>query len=282
MSSPLVLELVTRSGAGYRDLYYRWEHEQWEAGRIDLSEAAEAWANLDAFDRRHFADAVNWRRVRSELATTALVSFVDAAPTEEQQVFLTTQLADEARAGVFLDRVADEVMGTRGSEMSERSASADELVDPQLLGLLQRSLPEAAVTLRTLTDPAVALVGCVAAYHLGIVGMLGLTELQALLEGPASGDPLAGVAEGLRMMQRDAARHVAFALLFLSDPNAEPPRHALASALGEMAPAVLGVLGSLANAAPGFGPAEQLQERATNDLSQWLRAVKLRVPAFAV
>ena len=281
MTSELVLEVVTRAGAGYRDLYYRWEHEQWEAGAIDLTDAADAWAELDAFGRRHLADTVAWRRVRAELATTALVSFVDAAPTEEQQVFLTTQLADEARAGVFLDRVADEVMGAEGADMAERSDRADRTVDPQLLGLLQRSLPEAAAALRAASDPAAGLVGAIAPYHLGVVGMLGLTELRALLEDPHIIEGLAGITEGLRMMQRDAARHVAFALLFLSDPVTEPSRDALASALGETVPAACAALGSFANAAPGFGPADQFQERARNELSQWMRAVKLRVPAFA-
>lgn len=280
MTSALVLELVTRPGAGYRDLYYRWEHEQWEAGKIDLEGSAEAWADLDASDRRHLADAVNWRRVRSELATTALVSFVDAAPTEEQQVFLTTQLADEARAGVFLDRVSADVFGASGQDMGARSASAGETVDPELLRLLERSLAEAAVALRRAPQPE-AVVGAVAAYHLGVVGMLGLTELEALLAGPAAVGGSEGVAQGLRMLERDAARHVAFALLFLSDATEEAAsRETLAKVLGDTVPAVLGVLGSLAGAAPGMGAAEELQARARDDLARWLRAVKLRVPAF--
>lgn len=280
MTSALVLELVTRPGAGYRDLYYRWEHEQWEAGKIDLTGSAGAWSGLDASDRRHLADAVNWRRVRSELATTALVAFVDAAPTEEQQVFLTTQLADDARAGVFLDRVSDEVLGASGQDMDGRSASARETVDPALLRLLERSLTEAAATLRDLPGPE-ALIGAVAAYHLGVVGMLGLTELEELLEGPAATLGTEGLAAGLRMMQRDAARHVAFGLLFLSDVAGDPASNgALAKALNAAVPEVLGVLASLVAAAPGVGTAEELHARATDELGKWLRAVQLRVPAF--
>ena len=282
MTSALVLELVTRPGAGYRDLYYRWEHEQWEAGKIDLSDAPEAWADLDAADRRHLADAVNWRRVRSELATTALVSFVDATPTEEQQVFLTTQLADEARAGVFLDRVADEVLESTGTDMAGRSDSADETVEPGLLRLLRRSLAEAAEALRSAADPPRELVRAVVGYHLGVVGVLGLTELHALIEGPAATAGLEGIATGLAMMQRDSARHLAFALLFLSEEAEESASsEAFAAALIGSVPAALGVLEALSESAPGLGTAEQLQARARDDLAQWLRAVKLRVPAFA-
>lgn len=277
-----VVKLLEEDRSDYRDLYYRWEQERWEAGAIDLSGAIAAWPDLDGSVRRHLADATHWRRVRSELATTALVAFVDSAPTEEQQVFLTTQLVDEARAGVFLDRVAAEVLGAPGADMAARSGAAGDIVDPELLALLDRSLPEAAAALRAAADPIEPLVSAVAAYHLGVVGMLGLTELWALLEEPAAARGLAGIAEGLRMIERDTTRHVAFALLFLADSTDDArSRRALERSLDNTVPAVVAALASMAEVAPGLGTADELGERATNDVVQWLRAVKLRVPAFA-
>lgn len=278
--SPSVVELVCREGAGYRDLYYRWEHEQWEAGKISLEEDAAAWPTLDAYARRHLADAVNWRRVRSELATTALVSFVDAAPTEEQQVFLTTQLADEARAGVFLDRVADEVLGASERDMATRSGSAIDTVAAGLLSLLETTLPDATARLRSASDPTTELVGAVAGYHLGVLGLLGTTELAALLDGPADVDAFPGIAEGLAMMQRDATRHVAFALLFLAENAADKGSAALEAALNGVVPRALAILGEMASAAPGLGTAEEIQQRGRTELTAWLRAVKLRGPAL--
>ena len=280
MTPSSVVELVSLKGAGYRDLYYRWEHEQWEAGKISLETDAAAWPTVDAYARRHLGDAVNWRRVRSELATTALVSFVDAAPTEEQQVFLTTQLADEARAGVFLDRVADEVLGASGQDMATRSGSAAETVPAELHSLLETTLPGAAARLRAASDPARELIGAVASYHLGVLGLLGLTELRALLEGPAGAPSFSGIAAGLAMMERDAIRHVAFALLFLAEAATEDGGAALQGAINEVVPRVLALLGEMTSAAPGLGTAEEIQQRGRTELTAWLRAVKLRVPAL--
>jgi hypothetical protein len=93
---------------------------------------------------------------------------------------------------------------------------------------------------------------------------------------------LPGLREGLTMMQRDAVRHVAFALLFLEDEaGAGPGRKALAAGLGSALPGALEALGAAADAAPGAGVAEDLRLRGRADLAAWLKAVKLGVPAFA-
>lgn len=277
-----VLDLVGREESGYRDLYYRWEHEQWEAGKIDLTPDAGAWDELDPFGRRQLGDCVNWRRMRSELATTALVAFVDAAPTEEQQVFLTTELADEARAGVFLDRVASEVLGAGEKDMAARSAAATRNVDPRVEALLQASLPRAATRLRSAGDPVAELVAAVAGYHLGVVGLFGLTEARSLAARSELAETLPGVLGGLTMIERDSVRHVAFALTFLKDSVTGTARmESLESALNEVLPRAFAAVSSVADAAPGLGTPEELRERARGQLTEWLRAVQLNVPAIA-
>lgn len=276
-----VLDLLAAADAGYRDLYYRWEKEQWEAGKIGLSEDAAGWSDLDPIARRRCADAINWRRMRAERATTALVAFVDAAPTEEQQVFLTTQLVDEARGGVFLDRVASEVLEQAGGDMEGRSAAVMESLDPGVEGLLSRTPGETSERLRRSASPRSGLVEAMAAYHLAVVGVLGLTEGDALL-GSEVLRTLPGLHEGLTMMQRDAARHVAFALLFLEEEaGSGAGRRALEEGLASALPGALETLGAAADAAPGAGEADELRLRARADLAAWLKAVKLGVPAFA-
>lgn len=277
-----VLDLVRQEESGYRDLYYRWEHEQWEAGKIDLTADAGAWEELDPFGRRQIGDCVNWRRMRSELATTALVAFVDAAPTEEQQVFLTTELADEARAGVLLDRVASEVLGDGEQDMAARSAAATRNVDPRVEALLEASLPGAASRLRSAGDPVAELITAVAGYHLGVVGMFGLIEARSLAARSELAEALPGVLRGLTMIERDSVRHVAFALTFLKDSVTGRSRMAsFESALNEVLPRVFAALTSLADAAPGLGTPDELREHARGQLTEWLRAVQLNVPAIA-
>jgi len=270
MSHSSVVELVTAEGAGYRDLYYRWEREQWEAGKIDLEADADAWQRLDAIERKRIIDAVDWRRVRAERAASALVAFVDAAPTEEQQVFLTTQLVDEARAGVFLDRVAEVVFGAIEGDMEARSGAATAGLDEGMETLLDVALPRASARLRTANDPD-ELVRAIACYHLGVVGALGLTELAALTRQPGAGAGLPGLQEGWTKIVRDATRHVAFALLFLEEAAVTPgSEKALGSGLADALPLALEALAG-----------EALRERARADLASWLRAVKLGAPAIA-
>ncbi len=85
--------------SSFRDLYYQWEANQWEALAIDLPD-----------DVRHdlpdeIVRALRIMRAIDEWSLRSLVPLMDAAPTEEQQVFLSTQLVDEARHHVLLDRL---------------------------------------------------------------------------------------------------------------------------------------------------------------------------------
>ena len=281
MSHASVVDLVTAEGAGYRDLYYRWEREQWEAGKIDLDADAEAWQRLDAIERRRIVDAVDWRRVKAERATAALVAFVDAAPAEEQQVFLTTQLVDEARAGVFLDRVADIVFGAVEGDMEARSMAATAGLDDGIETLLDVALSQASARLRTGNDTA-ELVRAIACYHLGVVGALGLTELAALARQTGAGTGLPGLKEGWSKIERDATRHVAFALLFLEEVAVTAGHEkALERGLADALPRVLETLAERAFGPPGLLYAEELGDRARNELATWLRTVNLRVAAIS-
>jgi len=55
-----------------------------------------------------------------ECVTATLAPWVNSAPTEEMQLFLSTQLADEARHTVFFDRFFEEVVGVRGDDLEAR------------------------------------------------------------------------------------------------------------------------------------------------------------------
>lgn len=276
-----VLDLLRGDSSGYRGLYYLWEQEQWEAGKIELGPDAQAWAALDPIGRRRVSLGVDWRRFKAELATTALVSFVDAAPIEEQQVFLTTQLADEARAGVFLDRVATEVFGAPEPEMGERSAGAERALPPDLAALLNASLPAVAARLRASQDAARDLVDGVARYHLCVVGAFGLTELE---HSPAAAGVhgLRGLERGLDLIRRDSTRHAAFAVRFVEETSGSgPANRALETALNATLPMLPESFAALAHAAPGELSAEELHARARDALSAWLRAVNVSLPALA-
>ena len=54
--------------------------------------------------------------VGEERVTTELLPFAIAAPTDDQRIFLASQIADEARHCVFFDRFYREVLGARGGD----------------------------------------------------------------------------------------------------------------------------------------------------------------------
>ncbi|MGH2818742.1 MAG: ribonucleotide-diphosphate reductase subunit beta, partial [Actinomycetota bacterium] len=100
-----VLATIDEEPPSYRDLYYRWERQQWEATAIDLSEDRRQWTEeLSEHLKRSLLWGLASFYVGEQQVTETLVPFVDAAPSEEQQVFLSTQLVDEARHTVFFDR----------------------------------------------------------------------------------------------------------------------------------------------------------------------------------
>lgn len=254
-----VIGLLRGDGRHFRGLYYLWEQQQWEATQLDLEVDALSWGSIDPVLERAMADATEWLLRRAHVATGALVAFVDAAPTEEQQVFLTTQLVDEARHLVFLDRYGTEVIG-RGelTELEEAPASDDGV-------LLQ--VQAAAGELRE--SPA-GLTEALGLYQIGTVGAAGLTMIGCLRDALEARGELPGWRSAAELMARDAHRHLAFALHAAGQhPDG---RGALRSGSDRAWPGVRELLEGFAAAAPLAG-SEELVERARGYVARWVDAV---------
>ena len=271
-----VLALLADGRGDARSLYYLWEQQQWEAGKIDLAVDAEQWTKLDPGARRPVADSLAWRRMRAELATTALVPLVDVAPDEEQQVFLTTQLVDEARQLVFFDRVLVEVAGERGQVLEERKGIVDEGV---LRSLLTEVVPAEIAALRADGAGPRELASAVVTYHLVVLGVLGLTEQDALAGYLQDEEILPGVRQGLALEARDAHRHVAFGLGLLTRTlDAHPDvLTTLRASLEQTLPLALAALSAAGDSAPTPYSGEDLKQTATSALDLWCRGVDMRL-----
>jgi ribonucleoside-diphosphate reductase beta chain len=242
----------------YRELYYLWEREQWEGGKIALAVDRQQWGGLDAFVRTAVRRELEWRRGCAGAATNELGAYVDAAPSEEQQVALTTQLADLARQLAFLDRFWVEVTG--GESWSDGGVSeADELMD--LVAL-----------------PTGGLVPGLARFHLVVVGALGSTAQRALNDFLEAEDLLPGLRTGLGLMARDCRRHVAFALRFLSEAaeRDEQTHTTVERALSEAWPVAAETLRSLGDPTLASG-ADQRVGTARASFETWLTTAGLRV-----
>ena len=86
-------------------LYKLWEANPWSAYAIDLAQDARDWRENVSQPQRV---AARWNYAMfvqgEEAVARTLAPFVTAAPTQEQRIFLTTQIVDEARHHVFFDR----------------------------------------------------------------------------------------------------------------------------------------------------------------------------------
>jgi ribonucleoside-diphosphate reductase beta chain len=211
-----VMATMDRDVPGYRQLYYLWERQQWEAGAIDLSGDRRQWVeDLSPQLRRSLLWTVDSSFVGEEDVTKNLVPFVDAAPSEEQAVFLTTQLVDGARHTVFIDRFHSEVIDGRGDGVMTHPDSRSARPSPGLRTLVNEMLPEAADRIRRHEESVAALIEGVVLYHIVIEGCVVLTGRRFLLGHLGEQGLLPGLRQGLTAVARDEARHVNFAVRFL-------------------------------------------------------------------
>lgn len=275
-----VLGIIDRATPDYRALYYRWERQQWEAGAIDFTEDRRQWAEVFTPElRRSFLWGLSSFYVGEEQVTNTLVPFVDAAPTEEQQVFLTTQLVDEARHTVFFDRFYSEALEEDGTDMKSRLEAQTDRLNTGFRTLLLEMLPAAAERIRKDLTDMDALVEGVVLYHLVIEATLALTGQRFLLNYTRENDLLPGFRQGFTAVARDESRHVGFGVKFLKE-MVDADRHyadVIQTALARIVPISLSVIeppgGDMSYFDPlPYGP-DDLTQFAFNSLSKRLNVI---------
>ena len=241
----LLLDRLDGPIPSYRNLYYRWETEQWEAGAIDLFDDRRQWADLGPGVRTEYLRGLSPFTASRGSVATALVPFVDAAPDEEQQVFLTTQLADHARHLVFVDRYRTDVVD-EPDDASSRAGGNEQRLEPALGGLLD-ALAETSGRIGGEPGDHTALVEGVVFYHLVFEGMVVLSTQRFLLDRARHEGHLPGFRHGATAVVRDLVRHIGFATAFLHEMVVADARNGqvIRSALPRFVPLALDALGSV-------------------------------------
>jgi ribonucleoside-diphosphate reductase beta chain len=276
---------MTEETLDYRDLYYRWERQQWEAGSIDFSEDRRQWAEVFSPElRRSFLWGLGSFYVGKEQVTNALVPFVDAAPTEEQQVFLTTQLVDEARHTIFFDRFYSDALEEEGSDMRSRLDRQKERLNEGFRVLLMDRLPAISERIRDHRDDLDALVEGIVLSHLVIEGTLGITGQRFLLNFTGGEGLLPGFTQGFTAIARDESRHVSFGVRFLRE-MVERDRHyaeVITTALTELIPIGLTAIAPPDNDMTYFDPLpyglEDLTAFALGSLNERMKVIGVALP----
>jgi ribonucleoside-diphosphate reductase beta chain len=201
----------------YRELYYRWERQQWRAQDINFSDDSEQWASMSQDERNMRIYGLSAFFQGEACVTDTLSPYVFAMPDEETRIFLTTQLVDEARHTVFFARFFHEVMGVEKPNMEEMLAFARQYMNPQLKYILIESLSEVAERIRQEPGNLAYLVEGITLYHVVVEGTMALAGQRGILEAYRQFNLFPAFRGGFTAVARDESRHVVFGVKFLRD-----------------------------------------------------------------
>ena len=201
----------------YRELYYRWEKQQWKASEIDFTADRQQWQAMSHDEQMMRIYGLSAFFQGEASVTETLSPYIIAMPEEEMRLFLTTQQVDEARHTVFFARFFNEVIGLDKGRLEDTLGEVRQYMNPELKYILIESLQNVGERLRQ--DPAnlATLVEGVALYHVIIEGTMALAGQRGILENYRLNDIFPGFRGGFTAVARDESRHVVFGVKFLRD-----------------------------------------------------------------
>ena len=278
------LDKIVEAAPSYERLFMRWQRQHWSTEDFDFTEDARQWADPEAFteeERRFIEFGFSEFFLGEERVTVELLPFALAAPNHEAQVFLTTQISDEAKHVVFWDRFYREVLKVDATGLGAMIDKQRYVVNKDWETLFNGILHECAEDLRKDPSDFPSLVRGVTVYMVVIEGMLALTAARFMIKSLKERGWFPGFTAGFTAVNRDESRHVGFGVKFLADAIKDEPRHkqTIATTLQETLP-----IGTLALAPPmvddpysfetPFGyRSEEIFEYAMKSLSKKLAAM---------
>ena len=164
--------------------------------------------------------------VGEERVTADLAPFLLAAPTGEIELFLATQLVDEARHAAFFDRFGGEVMALTADDLRGRMRQVEETLLSPWREVFDDGLRDVANRIKAKPDDLDLFVEGITIYHMVVEGFLAVTGQTLIREWMMDHGLYPGFCEGFGLVERDEHRHVAFGVRFLRDAIDEDPRHA--------------------------------------------------------
>ena len=213
------MDVLLQSRPTPMDLYDRWEHQNWSTQDLDFSRDAQHWADMTGiFEgfRIELQRSFTLFFVGEQAVTDTLAPLVHAAPDEASRVFLSTQLADEARHAVFFSRFFDEVVGISGG-LTEAIAVLRDRTVGGFRTIFDHDLVDATDAVRRDPTDYGAWVEGITTYHLIIEGMLALTGQKFLLGIIRELGILPAFYTGFTAVARDESRHVNFGVRALME-----------------------------------------------------------------
>jgi ribonucleoside-diphosphate reductase beta chain len=229
----------------YKQLYDLWERQQWQTQELDFSRDREDWhERIPAEERFQRMYGLSSFFIGEQKVAEELGPIMRAAPTEDQKVFLCTQIADEARHVRFFERFYREVGVLEADGLTEMLEETSVHLNEKFTRLFDEMLAARTARLSAEPEDTEALVEAVTLYHMVIEGMLALTGQHFIMDFNEREGTLPAFVAGFQNVARDEHRHVAFGSVFLREMAGEDDRYKLAiqRTLEESLPVADGVL----------------------------------------
>ena len=207
------LDRIVEAAPSYKKLISRWDNQGWNSETFDFTADAEEWNDGKTWteeERRFMLFGLSQFFVGEERVTTELLPFAIAAPTDDQRIFLASQIADEARHCVFFDRFFREVLGSDAQTIAANLSEQRVNINDDFKQLFDGILHDCAETLRNDPSDMDALVRGITVYMIVIEGTLALTGARFILRSLKEMDRLPGFRDGFTHVNRDESRHVGF------------------------------------------------------------------------
>lgn len=247
----------------YRELYYRWERQQWRAQEIDFSGDRKQWEGMSEDERKMRLYGLSAFFQGEACVTDTLGPYVIAMPDEEMRIFLTTQLVDEARHTVFFARFFKEVLGVDKEKLEDALTVARGYMNEHLKYILIDALSEVAGGIQREPENLARLVEGVTLYHVIIEGAMALAGQRSILDLYRMDELFPAFRGGFTAVARDESRHVVFGVKFLRDMIQQDASNAriVHDTIEKYAPTAL----------EGISPApEQIQMMLANGDDPWM------------
>jgi ribonucleoside-diphosphate reductase beta chain len=210
---------------GYEELYALWERQNWKAHEIDFSVDKQHWLATPSEGQLDTMWSLSSFYIGEERVAADLAPFVMAAPSGEVEIFLATQLVDEARHAAFFDRFMAEVMALEPADTRGRLNEMEKMMLPAWRRVFDDDLRGIAGRLVARPDDYELFVEGIVVYHLVIEGVLAMTGQHQILKYLEAHDIYPGFRKGFSLVEQDEHRHIAFGVRFLRDACEREPRY---------------------------------------------------------
>jgi ribonucleoside-diphosphate reductase beta chain len=183
----------------------------WDPRDIDLKQDRQDWLRIPDGYKERLRGLILGFQAGEEAVTLDLLPLIITIAREgrlEEEMFLTTFLWEEAKHTEFFRRILDEVLQEQQDWNEIRNAGTTR-------DLFRDDLPR--VMNRLLTNPSPEnQVKASILYNMIIEGVLAETGYYSFSRMLEATNSMPGLREGLRLIQRDESRHIAYGVFLIS------------------------------------------------------------------